>query len=265
MAVKVSTMRTSLHPPSSRWCHAAHGAAQKQGAGIPHEHLGGIEIVNEEAQNASGQSGGKGPHAALIPPGSQQGEEDGHRQGHRARQAVQAVGEVHRVDTAHQHEGGKHQVHCPGQRDVDVGKGDVQVGGEIAEITHQGQEGHGHGQLQQQLPPGGEAGVLMLAHLGKVVDEADAPVYQGQAQHDEGGIVSAHQVLPTEDQHRHRDAHHKHNTAHGGGTLLGHVPVGANLFDGLAGLHGPEDGNQKLTHHRSDQKGGCRRCETHHG
>ena len=74
---------------------AAHRAPQKQGAGIPHEHLGRVEVIQQETHQGPGQRTGKHAQCPLLPPGGQHREEHRYRQRHRGSQAVHPVGKIH--------------------------------------------------------------------------------------------------------------------------------------------------------------------------
>ena len=90
------------------------GAPQKQGAGIAHEHLGGIVVIAQEAQQAAHQSAGKNAQLAeALPHDAQHREEYGHRHRDTGGQTVDAVGDVDSVDGAHDDEGGKYQIDTP--------------------------------------------------------------------------------------------------------------------------------------------------------
>ena len=95
----------------------------------------------------------------------------------------------------------------------------------------------------------------MVAQLLKVVDHADDPKHQGEEEHIQVVIAPRLQLLPARHQNRRADGQDKHDAAHGGGALLGHVPGGAVLPDGLTGLQPPQQGNQQLARNRRHAEG----------
>ena len=46
---------------------AAHHTAQEQGAGVPHEHLGGMEVIDQEGGQTAGHGGGRETVRSLRP------------------------------------------------------------------------------------------------------------------------------------------------------------------------------------------------------
>ena len=67
-------------------------------------------------------------------------------------------------------------------------------------------------------------------------------------------------VRPPQQQNRRSGADDEHQPSHGGRPLLRHVPGGADLLDGLPGLHAPQQGDEPLPaqggrrkgHHKAD-------------
>ena len=68
-------------------------------------------------------------------------------------------------------------------------------------------------------------------------------------------VQSVLQVLPPGGEHGGPDAQNEHQTAHGGGTLLGEVPGGAVLPDGLARLQPAKQRDQDLARDSGHAKG----------
>ena len=97
----------------------------------------------------------------------------------------------------------------------------------------------------------------MLFYLEIVVDIADDPKYQSKHQDKAAAKSSGGEVLPPQSSYCHDGGDDEHEPAHGGGALFGHMPGGADLLDGLPGLHAPQHGNHGLSrqcgHHKSDQ------------
>lgn len=123
----------------------------------------------------------------------------------------------------------------PVQHDVGVKKRNIQVGAQMALRPQQAQKRHRRRQLQQELLNGGEAGVAVMLYLLIVINIADDAEYQGKQVYIDMGKVPLHHALPAHNHHRDADADDEHQPAHSGGTLLGHVPGGANLLDALSG------------------------------
>ena len=234
---------------------AAHGDAQEEGAGVAHKDLGGVVVIEEEGAQAAEEGAAEDPQVVDAPVPGHSGEEGGHGQGDAGAQAVHAVGDVDGVDGAHHDEGGEGHIDHPGQLDGDLEEGDVQVGGQVAEIPQQGGEGDGGGQLEKELGTGGEAGVLPLLHLLIVVQIANDAEDQGKAEDEEGTKIPPEQVGPADEHNGDQNTEDEHQSAHGGGALLGHVPGGAVLLDGLAGLHPAQHGDEQLAGHGRQHKG----------
>ena len=235
--------------------HPAHRAAQEQGARVSHEHLGGVEVIDQEGGQPSGHGGGGGDQVAAAVPGRHCHIEEHHRNGDAGSQAVHPVGEVHRIDGAHHDKGGEHHIHDPGDpHDLDVQKGNVQVGGEVAVPPQQYGEGDGRRQLKQELLGGGQPLVGVVAELLQVIHKADGPKHQGEQEHHQMVVQSVLQVLPPGGEHGGPDAQNEHQTAHGGGTLLGEVPGGAVLPDLLAGLQLVQFRNEKFADEQRQHK-----------
>ncbi len=77
---------------------AAHRAAQEQGAGVAHKRLGRMEIVGEEGSQAAQQSRREQGQVHSPRRNGNNGEKCHHRNGDAGGQAVDAVGEIHRID-----------------------------------------------------------------------------------------------------------------------------------------------------------------------
>ena len=67
--------------------------------------------------------------------------------------------------------------------------------------------------------------------------------------------VSPGQVVPARHHHRRADGHDKHDTAHGRGALLGHMPGGAVRPNGLPRLQPPEQRDEQLPRDGGHAKG----------
>ena len=138
--------------------------------------------------------------------------------------------------------------------DMGVEEGNVQVGAEHPLIAHQAQKGHGRRQLQQELLGSGEAGVLVVLYLLVVVDVADAAKDQRKQVDVQMLEIALQHPAPAADHDGHADTDDEHQAAHGGGALLRHMPLRADLLDALAGFQPYQRGDQQLTHHGGDNK-----------
>ena len=118
---------------------------------------------------------------------------------------------------------------------------------QIAEVAQQGGKGNGRRQLKQELGAGGQAGVLMLFDLFIVIQIADDTEHQREAKDKNGSEVPPGNIRPADEDNGDQHAQNKHEPAHGGGTLFGHMPGGAVLLDGLSRLHSAQDGDQELS------------------
>ena len=99
----------------------------------------------------------------------------------------------------------------------------------------------------------------------KVVDEADGPEHQGKEEHIPVVPVPPPELLPAGQEQGHPDGQDKHQPAHGGGALLGHVPGGAILPDGLPRLPAAQQGDQDLPGNGGHAKGHNKAEDICHG
>ena len=147
-----------------------HRAAEEQRACVTHEDLGGVEIIDEEAENSPDER--RSINAELLialPPDGEHGEKQADRHRHAAGQAVDAVRDVDGVDRADDDKRRKHHVHPPAHDDLRVEKRHVEVRRQHALKAHQAEERDRRGELEQELLNGREAEVLLVLHLFKVV------------------------------------------------------------------------------------------------
>ena len=237
-----------------------HRAAQEQGAGVAHEHLGGVAVIHQKTAQAAQHGGGKRAQLGEAGPDDGHGrKENGHGDGDAGAETVQPVGDVDGVDGAHDDEGGEDEVHRPRQHHMGVPEGDIQVGTQHPLVPHEAQERHGRRQLQHKLLQRRQAGVVVMLHLLIVVNVADEAEHQRKEIDVQVGEVAARHMLPAQSHDGDADTDNEHQAAHGGGALLGHVPGGADLLDGLAGLQphqrryqqlAGDDGDDKADRHR---------------
>ena len=233
--------------------HAADRAPQEQGAGVPHKGLGGVEVVAEEAAQSPQQGRGEDGKLRLLHGDGRHQEEDHHRHGDARGQTVDAVGEVHRVDGAHDDEDRKGDVDPDGDAEGEVGEGDPQGAGEVARPVEDVEIQGGGRQLQHEFLGGGEALVLLLLHLAEVIQKADGAEDQGEGEYQGGGPGPEDQ---TQDQHPQASGQDEDQAAHGGRAGFGVVPFGPHLPDGLPGLQSPEPGNDEAARDQSDREAG---------
>src|SRR5699024_6116118 len=112
----------------------------KQGTRIPHEHLGRVPVVEQVGNEAAHQSRRQQSQVVALHAERGGGEEHHYRDGDAGGKAVDAVGEVHRIDAAHHHEHGKEDVKEGMNLEPHIHEGDVQVTGKDALLVKQIQE-----------------------------------------------------------------------------------------------------------------------------
>ena len=214
-------------------------AAEKERTRVAHEHLRRVEIIDQKAQQAAGNAGGEHTEGQkpLAPEDGDDGEEDAHRHRRARGEAVHTVGEVHGVDRADDDEGRKDHIQRLGDRHRLVPERDVQaVERDIAEAAHEENERHGRRQLQQHFFAGRQAEILLFLELFIVVQKADRAEHERERQTKQVAIFALGHALKADRQAHDRDRGNKHQPAHGGRALLGHVPRGAVFLDALARL-----------------------------
>ena len=119
---------------------------------------------------------------------------------------------------------------------------------------------NGGRELKEELPPGGEAGILMVDHLHVIIDEANGSKDQSEQENIKSAPVSLRNMAPAHGHRHHTDGGNKHQPAHGGGPLLGHVPGGTDLLDGLARMECPQRRNKEPPDDHGEDKAHRRRC-----
>ena len=136
-------------------------------------------------------------------------------------EAVETVGEIHRIAGADDDEGAEHDEEPSEMQHGVLQERDRQRGGRgIAVQPHQRVAGHQRDRrLDQQAQLAAEAGRRLLRHLEVVVIEADEAETERHRQHDPD--IGIERVGP---QHRaDREAGQDHQPAHGGRALLGEM------------------------------------------
>ena len=221
-----------------------------------------MEVVAEEGcEAARDRRGEQGQRRAAVDIG-RRGEEDHDRDGHAARKAVDAVGEVHGVDAADDDEGSKDHIDRRRDLEIEVPERDIEVAAEVAALFEHEQENDGHNELQQELLAGGEAEIALELDLDEVVGEADQTIAQGKAQDIQVRIVAVfHHALPAEADRAEEDGGDEHDAAHSRRTGLGIVPLRADLTDGLARVQRAQHGDNETAERKRQQKRDQRRAE----
>ena len=233
------------HIVGKRQCR--HSAAQKQRAGIAHEHLGRITVVKQEAKQSAHHRTAKHTQLRIARPDiAQDGKESRHRHRHAGAESVHTVGNIHRIHRADDHKGGKDQVHHPVHHDMGMEKRDIQVGAEHTFIAHQAQKDDCRGKLQQELLYRSQARVLMMLYFLVVVNITDHAEDKGKEIDIEMGKITLQHAAPAEDQDCYADTDNEHQAAHGRRALLAHVPGRADLLNTLSGLQAHQRRNQQL-------------------
>ena len=106
----------------------------------------------------------------------------------------------------------------------------------VSHSAEEKDEDHRGHQLKCELLFCGKAKVLFLLQFFPVIQETDNTEDQcKQEQHDVSPVAVEHPLKAN----RQADKSHgcdEHGTAHGGRSLLGHVPVGSDLQDLLSGF-----------------------------
>ena len=231
--------------------------AKKQGAGVPHEALGGVEVIHQKAQQPAYHAGGDEAHLLklIAKHQGQRHKKQEHRDGGAGSQTIDPVGNVHGVDSAHDDEGGDKEIQPFRHVNGLIHKEQVKAGAHIADLAHQKhkhQRGH---QLQQELGLGREAQILLLGQLLPVVQKADGAEHAGEQDDENIDEFAPEHPLKADreaDQNGRKDEHH---AAHGGGAGFTHVPGGAVFLDLLPGLDAAQPGNIELTEGGGKQEG----------
>ena len=164
--------------------HRRYRASEEERARVSHKDLGGVEVVDEKAQQTARDGRGEDAEGQELsaPDIGQHGEKQADRYACPGGEAVHAVRQVHGVHRADDDEGGKDEIHHFRQGLDHVPEGYVEVSRDIARPAHEEHEGQRRDKLQKELRLGREAQVLLLAELFIVVQKADGAEDQGQRQ-----------------------------------------------------------------------------------
>ena len=214
-----------------------------------------MEVVDQEGKQAACQSRSQHSHVAPVIPGGDPHIEQGHGNGHAGGQTIHTVGEVDGIHGTDHNKGGKDHVDHPGQCQFHIEEGDVQVGGQITDLPQPDGEHHSGSQLQQELLPGGQTLVGLMAQLLHIVNEADDAKHQRKEEHHDMGTVPGFQILGTGHQDRDNNTQNKHQSAHAGSALFAHVPGRTVLPDHLSGFQTAQHGHQHKARNGRRAKG----------
>ncbi len=259
--------------------HCAQRAAESQRSGVAHEDLRRGGVVPEEPEARPDDRAAKGQqlpragdevHLQVIGELHVADDIGDHPEGgrgdhHRADgEAVQPIGEVHRIgrpDDHHRSEGqvepAEVQQQFLEQRERQGGVEVVHLAGRPAEPDQHEHRSQGDGELDHQLHRSRDAGGGLLGDLFVVVEEPQEPIAGG---HQQGGPdIGVLQVPPEEGGHH--QPGQDHEAAHGGRAgLLDDVPLDAVGADRLAAaLLGAHPGDEPVAHGGHHQLGGEQR------
>ena len=230
--------------------------AEKEGARVPHEALGGVEVIDNEAAQAPHHAGGEDAEllVAAAPGQGDRHEEQEYRQRRAACKAVDPVRDVHGVDRADDDEDREHHIQPLGHIDRLMHKGHIQMRAHKADLPHEQDEHQGRGELQQELAAGAQAHVLFLFELFPVVEKADQPEHAGKQQHKDMLEAAVQHPVKADGQAHQGDRENKDHAAHGGGAGFGPVPLDL-AFDLLSGLLTAQPGDIVFSERAGKQEG----------
>ena len=232
-----------------------HRPPQEQGAGVPHEHLGWMEVIDQKGGQAARQGRRHHRQVAAVEPGRHRHIEEGDGDGDPGGQPVDAVRQVHCVDGSHHDEGGEDHIDHPWHGQLHIKKGDVQTRGQISVVAQQHGERHRRRQLEEKFLQGRQPLVGVMAQLLKVIHKANGSKHQSEEVHEEIDKVPPLDLFPARGHNGHPDPQDKHQSAHGGRSLLGHVPGGSVLPDALPRFPLAQQGDQDLSRNKGHSKG----------
>ena len=188
-----------------------HRAAEEQRARVAHEDLGRVEIVNEEAEKSPDERRGVDTELLIaLPPDGEHSEKQADRHRHAAGEAVDAVRDVDGVDRADNDERREHHIDPPAHHDLCVEKRHIEVRRQHALKAHQAEKRDRRGKLEQELLNSREAEVLLVLHLFKVIQKADAAEDQREKEDVEVLKIPRHHALPAADHDRGENAEDEH-------------------------------------------------------
>ena len=169
--------------------HGAHHAAHKERAGIAHKQLCRMPVQAQIGQQSTNHGSGHQGQIIALHGKAGGGEEYHHRDGDRAAQAVDAVGQVHGIVAAHHDEHGKHDVHRQGQIQRHIHKGNVQVAGQASgAIEHIHEDGR-YSHLEHSLLNGGQPQIPLVFDLAEIIQKAHNAKGERQQPHIKRGVI----------------------------------------------------------------------------
>ena len=142
-----------------------------------------MEVIHQEGEQAARQRGGQHTHVIAAVPGGNRQIEQGHGDGHAGGQTVHTVGKVDGVDRTHHNEGGKDHIDHPGQGNLHIKEGDIQVRGQIADLPQPDGKEDGCRQLQQEFLGRSQSLICFVTQLLKIVNKADDTENQRKQKH----------------------------------------------------------------------------------
>ena len=208
--------------------------------------------IGKQAADHTGRQQGQ-----ILPPQCHRRshKENHDRNGDRRAQAIDAIGQVHSVDRAHNDEHSKQDKQCRMDIEPEAPEGNVQVAGQNAFPVQHIQEHRRNSHLQQGFLNGRQAHVPLLLHLAVIVQEAHRTEAEGQGIDVEGRIVR--HANGQIDQQTDQGTPDEHQAHHQGGSRLVVVPGGADGTHGLAGFQCPEHRQQEMPQQRRYTAAAC--------
>ena len=150
------------------------GAAEKQRAGISHEHLGRVEVIDKKAHKSAEESRGKYAerHVFISPKEADCRKEETYRYARSACKSVYAVGNVDCIDRADDYKCGKNKIYHFWDIDLNIPKRNVELCRNIAHLAQQQHKNERRNKLEQELCLCAQAEILLLAQLFPIVEES---------------------------------------------------------------------------------------------
>ena len=221
-----------------------------------------MPVKPQEGQQSANQRRRKYRRVGPVHRHGGNGEKQHHGDGHRGTQAVDTVGQVHGIDTAHNDEHTEDPVNDRRDKVPLIEEGNIQVAGENAAHIQHVQKYGGNRSLEHSLLEGGQAHIPAVMDLVVVVNKADEAEAGSQGKDKERAILLDPVQVGND---AHQTAADKHQTHHQGRSRLAVVPGRTDVPDGLASLQGPEHRQQQITKQGGHQgTGNCRDNHTNH-
>ena len=169
-----------------------------------------------------------------------------HRNGHRAAEAVDAVGQVYRVDTAYHHEHGEEYVGYGMDIEGHIQERNINIGGQNPVFIQRIQINSGYRHLQHGLLQSCQTQIPLEFDLAEIIQKAHQTKAQAQRQH-----IKHRMLLDRGNVHQQADDGRadEHQAAHQGCARLAVMPCGANVPHGLSCLQCSQHRQKKITQH----------------